>query len=224
MPSRPRRTTMRALPPVFKASEFCILYSREMHGKRLHARATSIRSLSWSALKSLPRGPSSMFMTSNTSSTFMPLALSTRACVKWGSCIRGLEFDVVAWTIICDSSMENSAGVSHPHEEMTSTRPCSRRTAWSRMNRWSDERSVVMGVRLKWALSRSCALVCGSVSLSLSTLMPRDCARPRSVASSPERTGTLSNSDAAQRMSINPRLLVSSLTHLENVSMVVWRM
>mmetsp|Transcript_146031 Transcript_146031/g.364124 ORF Transcript_146031/g.364124 Transcript_146031/m.364124 type:complete len:216 (+) Transcript_146031:344-991(+) len=215
---------MRALPPVFSASAFCTLYSNEMQGKRLHARATSI---SWDCDKP-PRSEvlasSSMFMTSKTSSTFIFFALSTSACEKCGSCISGLELDVVACTIICDSSIENSAGVSQPHEEMTSTRPCRSLTACSKMNRWSEDKSVVIGVRLKWAFRSSCAFVCGSFNLSFSTFIPRDCAKPRSVASSPARTGTASNSDAAQRMSTRPRRLVPSLTHLENVSMVVCRM
>mmetsp|Transcript_125895 Transcript_125895/g.228492 ORF Transcript_125895/g.228492 Transcript_125895/m.228492 type:complete len:225 (-) Transcript_125895:5724-6398(-) len=221
MASRPRRTTIRALPPALRSSGFCTLYSNEMHGKRLHARATSMSCDCERPSRSLSRLSSSMFMTSKTSSTFIFLALSIKGCVKCGSCSSGLELEVVAWTIICESSMAKSAGVSQPQDEMTSTRPCSSLTAWSRMKRWSDAKSVVMGVRLKCALSSSWALVCGSVSLSFSTFMPKDCASPRRVASSPERTGTASNSEAAHKMSNRPRRLVFSFTVLEKVSMVV---
>eukprot|EP00438_Fugacium_kawagutii_P013502 Skav208895 [mRNA] locus=scaffold270:472535:473392:+ [translate_table: standard] len=75
-----------------------------------------------------------MLMTSKMSSTFIFFALSTMPGEKCGNCIRGLEVDVVACTIICDSSMADKAGVSQPQEEMTSTRPCSNRTACSKMN------------------------------------------------------------------------------------------
>mmetsp|Transcript_112262 Transcript_112262/g.317544 ORF Transcript_112262/g.317544 Transcript_112262/m.317544 type:complete len:225 (+) Transcript_112262:436-1110(+) len=224
MASLPSFTTMRALPLTVRASLFWTLYSREMQGKRLHARATS---MSWDCerpSKSSFRASSSMFMTSKTSSTFFFLALSMNSLLKCGSCMSGLAFEDDACTIICESSMAKSAGVSQPQEEMTSTRPCSSRTACSRMKRWSEARSVVMAVRLKWALSSSWALVCGSLSFSFSTLTCRLWASERSAASSPERTGTASNSEAAQRMSRSPRRFVLSLTQREKVSMVVCRM
>mmetsp|Transcript_29704 Transcript_29704/g.63182 ORF Transcript_29704/g.63182 Transcript_29704/m.63182 type:complete len:216 (-) Transcript_29704:4172-4819(-) len=215
---------MRALEPTFRASAFCTLYSKEMQGKRLQPRATSMSCDCERPLKSFDLASSSMFITSKTSSTFIFFAFSIRAASKCGSCMSGLALVEVACTIICESSMEKRAGWSQPQEEITSTRPWSSRTACSRMNRWSWERSVVMGVRLKWAVSSNCALVCGSFSLSFSTLMPRDCAKPLRVASSPARTGTASNSEAAQRISKSPLRFVFSFTHLEKVSMVVCRM
>ena len=52
---------------------------------------------------------SSAFMTSKMSSRPPFFAFSTTAFVKCGSCRSGLPLFVMAWTLICDSSIASSA-------------------------------------------------------------------------------------------------------------------